>query len=187
MRENSAGLIEALVARVDFSRFAHIVDVGGGDGMLLAGILATHPKATGTLLDQPHVITRASAVFAQAGVAGRAKALGGSFFEHVAAGGDAYLLKHILHDWHDADALKILHNCRQAMTGSARLIVVERIVEVDAADADTLLSDLNMLVNAGGRERSVDEFRAMLAQTGFVVDRIANLHGSRHAIEATPQ
>jgi hypothetical protein len=187
MRENSAGLIEALVAAVDFSRFAHIVDVGGGDGTLLAGILANHPEATGTLLDQPHVITRANAVFAQAGVAGRANAVGASFFEHVAAGGDAYLLKHILHDWHDADALTILRNCRQAMAGSARLIVVERIVEVDAADADTLLSDLNMLVNAGGRERSLDEFRAMFAQTGFALDRIANLHGSRHAIEATLQ
>ena len=185
MQENSRALIAVLIKRVDFSRFAHLVDVGGGDGTLLAGILGKHPQATGTLFDLPHVATRAEAVFATSGVDRCARVASGSFFDSVPAGGDAYLLKNVLHDWQDPEAIGILRSCRKAMARSATLVLVERIVNA-AADADTWLSDLNMLVNAGGRERSLNEFRALLQQTGFVLMRVVPLQGARHAIEAVP-
>jgi hypothetical protein len=154
-------------------------------GTLLAGILRKHPQATGTLFDLPHVATRAKAVFANSGVDKCARVASGSFFDRVPTGGDAYLLKNVVHDWQDPDAISILRCCRKAMACGATLVLVERIVD-RAANADTWLSDLNMLVNAGGRERSLDEFRALVKQTGFVLRRVVPLHGARHAIEALP-
>jgi O-methyltransferase domain/Dimerisation domain len=185
MQENSRGLTETLIARVDFSRFAHIIDVGGGDGTLLAGILGKFPGATGTLFDLPHVATRAKAVLENAGLYGRANVVSGDFFDSVPGGGNLYLLKNVIHDWQDPDAIKILRSCRSAMVGGATLILVERIAD-RTSDADTLLSDLNMLVNAGGRERFLDEFSTLMSHSGFELARATRLQGTRHAIEAVP-
>lgn len=185
MRENSRVLVEHLLRGVDFGGFAHLIDVGGGDGALLAGILARYPQAKGTLLDLPHVATKADAVLADAGVRDRARVVGGNFFDSVPNGGDCYLLKNVLHDWQDAEAVSILHQCRRAMTSNATLVLVERILD-QPVDIDTSLSDLNMLVNAGGRERSLDEFSELLTQTDFMLTRVIPIHGPRHAIEALP-
>jgi SAM-dependent methyltransferase len=187
MRENSLWLADSLLAHYDFSRFDRIVDVGGGDGALLGRILAACPDATGKLLDLPHVAARARDAFAACGVANRAAVVPGSFFEGVPPEGDLYILKHVIHDWEDAQAARILRNCRRAMRPGARLILIERLVGHPNEDAETAFSDLNMLVNAGGRERTREEFAALLADSGLELAAIAALPTSRFILEAIPQ
>jgi hypothetical protein len=184
MRETSARSIVDLLANYDFNQFTHIVDVGGGDGTLLAGILARCPNAKGTLLDLPHVVTSAEAIFADARVASRAVAIAGSFFESIPSGADAYLLKHIVHDWQDVDALAILRACRRAATPGAKVLLVERVLGAANTDVDTALSDLNMLVNAGGRERTRDQFHDLLKAAGFLLESTIPLPASHFIIEA---
>jgi hypothetical protein len=185
MRESTARSIGPLLETYDFSRFRHIVDVGGGDGTLLAGILSRCPSATGTLLDLAHVAAKAESAFANAGVANRTSVIEGNFFEQVPVGADAYLLKHVLHDWEDAEALAILRSCRRAAGENSRLLVIERVVQ-SVQDRDTAFSDLNMLVNAGGRERTRDEFANLLSSSAFQVKSVLPLRGSHFAIEASP-
>jgi hypothetical protein len=158
----------AAVLRVyDFGQFQTVVDVGGGNGTLLAAILARHPAMRGILFDQPHVVAGALPVLAAAGVADRCAVVGGSFFEAVPAGGDAYVLKSILHDWENADCVRILERCRKTMAAGATLLVVERELGPPNAYPDGKLSDLNMLVATGGRERTPEEYARLFSATGF--------------------
>jgi len=158
---------EAVLASYDFSRFGTIVDVGGGHGLLLAAILAAHPAARGVLLDQPHVVAGAEEVLRGARVADRCTIVGGSFFESVPAGGDAYLLKQIVHDWEDPEATAILRACRQAIDPAGRLLVIERDLGGPNALPAAKLADLQMLVSAGGRERTRDQYAALFAAAGL--------------------
>ncbi len=157
----------AVLTVYDFDRFRTVVDVGGGNGTLLAAILAKHPPLRGVLFDQPHVVAGAPPVLAAAGVVDRCAVVGGSFFEAVPAGGDAYVLKSILHDWEDEKCVRILERCRQAMTAEAALLVVERELGPPNAYPDGKFSDLNMLVGPGGRERTPEEYAALFAAAGF--------------------
>lgn len=186
MREGSAGVLEPLMAAHDFSGYRHVIDVGGSDGALLAGLLARHPSLTGTLLDLPHVVAEADTVFRAADVRERASIVSGSFFEGVPSGADVHLLKHIIHDWEDAHAVAILRNCRRAMHGDGCLLLVERIVGAPNEDAGTKLADLNMLVNAGGRERTREQFCSLLEESGFTLAAIVPLYDSRCLIRASP-
>ena len=163
----SRRVAQATVAAYDFSRFRRTVDVGGGHGAMLAAVLAAHPAARGVLFDQPGVVAGAAEVLRGAGVAERCEVVGGSFFEAVPSGGDAYLLKAILHDWDDAEAGAILRNCRRAIGLGGALLVVERVVAPPNEDPVTKFSDLNMMVMTGGRERTEEEFAALLADAGF--------------------
>jgi hypothetical protein len=149
-----------LLAAYDFGRFATVVDVGGGRGAFLRAVLDANPAMRGILFDQPHVV-------AGAVVGERCEVVGGSFFEAVPDGADAYLLKAILHDWEDDDALAILARCRAAIPGHGALLVVERDLGAPNEDADAKLADLNMLVGPGGRERTREEFAALFAAGGF--------------------
>jgi hypothetical protein len=149
-----------LLAAYDFGRFATVVDVGGGRGAFLGAVLEANPAMRGTLFDQPQVV-------AGAVVGERCEVVGGSFFEAVPEGADAYLLKAVLHDWEDDDALAILARCRAAIPGHGALLVVERDLGGPNEDADAKLADLNMLVGPGGRERTRDEFAALFAAGGF--------------------
>ena len=119
------------------------------------------------LFDQPHVVAGAGPVLAAAGVADRCEVVGGSFFEAVPAGGDAYVLKSILHDWEDAPCVQILQTCRRAMADGAALLVVERELGRPNQDPDAKFSDLNMLVGPMGQERTPDEYAALFAAAGF--------------------
>jgi hypothetical protein len=157
----------AVLAAYDFGRFGTIVDVGGGTGAFLAAILARHPATRGVLFDQPHVVAGAPPVLAAAGVADRCAVVAGSFFETVPAGGDACLLKAILHDWEDEQCVEILRVCRRAMAEGAALLVVERELGPPNAAPDGKFSDLNMLVGPGGRERTPGEYAALFAAAGF--------------------
>jgi hypothetical protein len=187
MRHASERIGRELLAAYDFTPFSYIADVGGGDGALLATVLAACPQATGTLLDLPHVIAGAGAVLEKAGVRARCRVVGGSFFEGMPESADVYLLKNILHDWSDREALEILRNCRQAMHRGARLLVIERLLAPPNEGAEGKLSDLNMLVNAGGRERTRGEFAALLAGANLELNAITALAGGRFVIEATPK
>jgi O-methyltransferase domain/Dimerisation domain len=149
-----------VLAAYDFGRFATVVDVGGGRGAFLRAVLDAHPATRGILFDQPHVVAGADG-------GERCEVVGGSFFEAVPDGADAYLLKAVLHDWEDDDALHILARCRAAIPDHGALLVVERDLGGPNEDADVKLADLNMLVGPGGRERTRDEFAALFAAGGF--------------------
>jgi hypothetical protein len=161
------GASASLLEEYDFGRFGTIVDVGGGNGALLATLLAALPAVKGILFDQPHVVAAAGAVVEAAGVADRCSVVGGSFFEAVPEGGDAYVLKSIVHDWEDAEAIAILLSCRRACSGDAALLLIERDLGPPNEAPAAKLSDLNMLVNPGGRERTVEEYAALFDAAGF--------------------
>lgn len=167
MTANSSRVDRTIVDTCDFSRYSRIADIGGGQGSLLAAILAAHPAAHGVLFDQPHVVSTAAPVLDAAGVADRCELVGGNMFESVPAGCGAYVMKFILHDWNDAECLRILRNCRQAMAADAHLFVCDRLVGPPNEDLTVKLSDLNMLVAQGGQERTREEFEALFDAAGL--------------------
>jgi hypothetical protein len=187
MATRSEQSTDAVLAACDFGRFAHVVDVGGGGGTLLARILATNPHVRGTLFDQPPTAARAEPLLASLGLAERCQAVGGNFFVAVPEGGDAYVLKNILHDWDDTAAVGILTSCRRAMRPGARLIVLEHVVGPPNEVARGKLLDLHMLVMNGGRERSRDEFAALLRQAGFRMTSVTATSALPSVIEGVPE
>lgn len=185
MTQLSRASAEAVVRAYDFSPFRHIVDVGGGQGLMLAEILRAHPHIRGTLFDQRGVIARARAVLAERGVIDRCDVVGGSFFEALPEGADAYLMRAVIHDWSDDEAIAILKVCRRATQNAARLLLVERLVGRPNELPATKFSDLNMLVSPGGRERTREAFSDLLAKSGFELTCVfaAGIH---NVIEARP-
>ena len=163
----SAPVAEAVAQSYDFSRVGVLADVGGGEGGLLATILAANPALRGVLFDLPHVVAAAGALLKRAGLADRCEVVGGSFFETVPKGADAYLLKSIIHDWDDAAAIEILHMCRAAIADTGRLLVVEPVIQPGNEPDRAKFSDLNMLVMLGGRERTAEDFERLYAEAGF--------------------
>jgi hypothetical protein len=158
---------EAVLEVCDLSGSRNVIDIGGGDGMFLAKILAAYPSLRGTLFDQPHVTSKAAISLDALGLSGRCQAIAGNFFVNVPEGGDVYLLKWILHDWDDTAAIGILRSCRRAMKPSSRLLVVEHVIGLPNASADGTFMDLTMMVMNGGRERTENEFATLLAGAGF--------------------
>jgi hypothetical protein len=165
MTDNTRRTNRRLLAAYDFSPFATVVDVGGGHGALLAALLDAHPGMRGVLFDLPHVVAGASVDEARCDV------IAGSFFDGVPPGGDAYVLKAIVHDWEDGEALRILQACRDAAPGHARLLVVERDLGAANENPDAKFSDLNMMIGPGGRERTREEFAALFEGAGFALER----------------
>jgi len=165
----------ALANAYDFSGIDTLVDVGGGNGSLLATILAAHPNMNGILFDLPRVAEGATGRLAQAGVAQRCQIVGGDFFDSVPAGGDAYVLSNVLHDWQDEPAAAILRAVQRAMGGRGRLLVVnEQVIPPGDGPHPGKLGDITMLL-IGGRERTEAEWRQLFAQAGFMLARIAPL------------
>jgi O-methyltransferase domain/Dimerisation domain len=178
----------ATVEAYDFSEVGVVVDVGGGHGTLLAVILAGHPKIRGVLFDLPHVVEGASAVLGAAGVvADRCEIVGGSFFEAVPAGGDAYVLSSVIHDWDDESSVRILQTCRRSMGEGAKLLVVEQVVPIGNEYHSSKFDDINMLVLFRGRERTAEEFRRLLITGGFTLSRILPTSSQWSVLEAVPQ
>src|SRR6266852_2025199 len=165
MAGNSPAHARLAAAAYDFSHMSLVVDVGGGRGRLLATILERYPRLRGILFDRSRVIGGARETLHAAGVVDRCELVEGSFFEAVPAGGDAYILRNIIHDWEDDRAVAILTNCRRAMATGARVVLVELYLAADPQEALPVLhSDLEMLVNVGGRERTTDENATLLAR-----------------------
>ena len=163
----SQAVADKVVDAYDFGRFGTVVDVGGGRGMLLAAILSRFPSVDGVLFDQPDVVAGAHELLSATGVSQRCRVVGGSFFDSVPGGGDAYLLKAVIHDWPDAESVEILRTCRRSMPAHGRLLLVEQLLDVSPDPVRTAFSDLTMLVVAGGQERTTDEYRSLLAAAGF--------------------
>lgn len=163
---------DAIAEACDFSAFGCVVDVGGGQGALLAGILARHAGVRGILYDLPHVVSGAQPVLEAAGVSDRCQIRGGDFFSTVPEGGDAYVVKSVLMDEEDDEAIAILRACRLAMTPAARLLVIERMVGQPNQSPEGKFSDLNMMVMTGGRERTEEEFAALFSAAGFRLDQV---------------
>jgi hypothetical protein len=163
---------QTVVAAYDFSTIRTLVDVGGGTGKLLATILQAHPHLQGVLYDTPQVTARAHELLHAAGVADRCAVVAGDFFAGIPSGGDAYLLSLIIHDWDDAPALSLLENCHRAMPAHGKLLVIEQVVPSGNAPSPSKLLDITMLVEAGGRERTETEFRALFAAAGFTLTKI---------------
>jgi hypothetical protein len=176
----------ALLDAYDFGRFGTLVDVGGGNGALLVALLGEFTAMRGVVFDQPHVVVNAAAVLERAGVADRCEIVGGSFFDEVPAGGDAYVLKSIIHDYDDEQAAAILSVCRRALATDGALLLIERIVGPPNEDPRTKFSDLNMLVAPAGRERTLEEWEALLVRSGFRLEKANPSASGLAVIEATP-
>ena len=180
----------AVAAAYDFSSLGSVVDVGGGNGALLIGILRAHATLAGTVFDRPEAAERARQQIADAGLAERCQAVAGDFFAQVPGGADAYMLKHVIHDWDDARATTILANCRRAMSPTGRLLIVEGVyparIDQSLESRGAAANDVNMLVNTGGRQRSESEFHSLFEAAGFRLTRIVPTPARVSVIEGVP-
>jgi orsellinic acid C2-O-methyltransferase len=174
----------------DFSGMKRIVDVGGGYGQLLEAILKANPEVHGIVFDLTHATEKGRLYFQEIGLADRCEFVSGNFFESAPSGANAYVLKSVIHNWNDERAGVILQRCAQAMAGGGKLILVERIVprrlEPSAAHRAIALMDLNMLVVLGARDRTEDEYRALLSSAGLRLTRIIPAALNFSIIEAIP-
>ena len=180
----TVGIAAALPEAFDFGKLGTLVDVGAGNGALLAVLLARTPGLRGVVFDQPHVVAAAAEVLEAAGVGDRCEIVAGDFFVRVPAG-DAHLMKSILHDWDDEPAVRILRTIRAASAPGRLLFLVERVVAEPNEDLDTKLSDLQMLVMLGGRERSREEWAQLLAAGGFALDEVRPVAERFHLLIAS--
>lgn len=166
----------AIAAAYDFSAFGKVVDVGGGNGSLLIGILKANPNLRGIVFDLAHAADKARNKIAEAGLESRCEAVGGDFFKEVPSGADAYVIKHVLHDWNDERAIAILRNIHRAMRPGGKLLIAEGVYPplIDQTDVSrgAAANDVNMLVCTGGRQRSEAEFRSIQDAAGFRLMRI---------------
>lgn len=176
-------IADSVVASYDFSSCGTVVDVGGGNGSLLAAILKAYPRLCGVLADLPHVLHGAQRRLATQGVAERCEVVAADFFTSVPRG-DTHLLKWIIHDWDDQQAEAILKNCRAAMKTGGRLLLVESIVEPLNGTSLAKFMDLAMLVMTGGRERTEPEYRDLLSRAGLKIKKVISTGAELSVIEA---
>lgn len=186
MTATAGPVLRAIVGSYDFGRFGTVADIGGSAGTVLAAILDRYPAVRGILFDQPEVVAGSAAVLQAAGVSDRCEVVGGSFFDEVPPGADAYLLKSIIHDWRDEEAVQILRCCRRAMTDDATLLLAEQILGQGPDPSHTAFGDLNMLVSPGGQERTLEEYGALFAAAGFTLTGATETGTPAFVIEATP-
>jgi hypothetical protein len=185
MAERTEAYAPSVASTYPFSDLRTIVDVGGGNGTLVVEILRRYHRLSGVLFEIPTVAARADAVFDATDLADRCQVLAGDFFLSVPVA-DCYLLANVLHDWDDKRSIQILRNCRQAMPGAGRVLLVERLIPEDDGDpVPTLLSDINMLVLTGGRERTNEEYGALLEASGLRLGSIVPVAFPYGVIEGT--
>lgn len=181
MAENTRRVTQALISAYDFSLFRKIMDVGGGNGTLIAAIVAAHPNVRGVVFDLPRGSAEAPQKLADAGVAASCEVIAGDFFRSVPEGADGYILKFIIHDWDDEQSLAILKNCHKAMHQTSKVLLFERVMpekmEATPAHQQMAMADMNMLAMPGGQERTEKEYRDLLAKAGLSVARILAIPG----------
>ncbi|HEV8002845.1 MAG TPA: methyltransferase [Planctomycetaceae bacterium] len=173
----------AMLDAYDFSSFASVADIGGGNGTTLSGILKRHPAIHGTLFDLPGVIQRAGAGVEASGLSNRIHLVAGDFFDSVPGGADAYVLRHIIHDWEPDKAIRILSNVRQALGEKGRVLVVESVIPPGNEPFFGKLLDLTMLVIPGGQERTAEEYADLFGKAGLRLVRIVPTNTEVSVIE----
>lgn len=180
----------AVVSAYPFARFRRLVDVAGGDGQLIATLLAAYPTLCGTLFELPHVVEKARRRLDEAGLSSRCNVIGGSIFESIPKDADAYVLSRVIHDWSDEDSRVILRNCRRAASADSTLLLIERVLpeDIDASPLTQALtvSDLNMLVMTGGRERTAAQYGSLLEATSWRMMRVISTVTEISLVEAVP-
>lgn len=181
----SEAVTEAVVRSYDFSRIGVLADIGGGKGALIAAVLEANPNMRGILFDQPHVVADAGSTLEKVGVTDRCEVVGGDFFKSVPEA-DVYVMKHVIHDWDDTASVEILRTLRASMKESTKLLLVEQLVHSGRELDRSKLVDLQMLVILGGRERTADEFEALLKSSGFKLSSITPTGSPFNIIEGTP-
>ena len=186
MTDLSSGDAPALVAAYDFSEFDHVIDIAGGTGNMLGAILGSAPGVRGTLFDRASVIEQAKADRILSPFAARCQFVSGDFFERVPEGAGGYVLKHIIHNWDDEPALRILRNCRRAMRPGSKLVVADRVIGPPNEPDPGKFYDLTMMLILGGRERTEPEWKALLSAAGFRIVHIIPTACPLSIIESTP-
>lgn len=174
----------SVVAGYDFGAYPEIIDVGGGQGSLLAAILAAAPASRGVLYDVPGVLAGSAKLLRDNGIADRVRLVEGSFFDAVPCGGDAYVLKNILHDWPDDRAVQILRNVRASAARGAAVLLVEMVIPEHERDFPGNWADLEMLLNLGARERTAGEYRDLLGRAGLRAVRVVHTASPLSVLEA---
>ena len=176
---------DAIAAAYDFKGIGTLMDVAGGQGLLLATLMRRYKTMRGILFDLPHVTAAAAGTFARAGVADRARVESGDFFKALPAGADAIVMKHIVHDWDDESATKILKACNGALGARGKVLIAETVVPTGNAPHFGKLLDLEMLVlTPRGRERTKPEFAALLKRAGFRIARVVATATPMSIVEA---
>ena len=183
MTDMSTGVAPAIVEAYDFSGFDTLADIAGGHGYLLAQVLKANPQLKGILFDVPPVIAGAAAMLEKEGVADRVEKVSGDFFASVPQA-DAYMMKHIIHDWDDERSIKILSNINAAMTAHGKVLIIETVVPPGNEPNYSKLLDLEMLASPGGLERTAEEYRDLLAGAGLRLTRIVPTRSPFSIIEA---
>lgn len=189
MSEESRLSAGQLAAAYDFPETGTVVDLGGGDGTLLTAILLARPQLRGIVFDSPSGVAEAPAALSKAGLTDRCEVQAGDFFQSVPGGGDIYIIKSVFQDWGDDEARAILRTCRAHMPASATLLIVGTVLPetADTSAPVAYFTDVNMMVVAGGRERTEGEFRAMLTESGFTVRSVGiGTAGPLSVIQAVP-
>jgi hypothetical protein len=174
---------EQISAHYDASRFEVVVDVGGSHGVLLGRLLGAAPRVRGVLFDKPKVIVEAQAAMAGLGLTDRVAFVGGDFFSAVPVGGDLYVVKHVLHDWDDERALRILTRCREATRAGGAILVIEAVLPEEPRPSPACLMDMYMLV-LGGRERTRAQYETLLRAAGYETERVISTSTGLQLIEA---
>jgi ubiquinone/menaquinone biosynthesis C-methylase UbiE len=162
----------AILSAYDFSVFGVVADIGGGNGSQITEILKKHSRMRGILFDLPHVIERATERIQASSLLDRCKLVAGSFFDTIPDGADAYVLRHIIHDWDEEKCLTILRNCHRAMRPASKLLVIESVIPPGNESFHGKFLDLVMLLIPGGKERTENEYRALFERAGFELTRI---------------
>ena len=186
MSDLTGMILDVVVEAYDFSGFGKVVDVGGGHGAMLAAILKTNPETRGVLFNLPSVTASARDASEEQRLTTRCEVVSGDFFDSVPSGGDAYVLKWIIHDWDDDRSIRILKNCRRAMSEGAKLLLLEKEIPVGNEPSPGKIADIGMLVMTGGKERTEAEYRALLGAAGFSLKRVLQTKTAISVIESVP-
>jgi len=168
----SQGQAMRIVNSYDFSNFRTIVDVGGGYGYLLTAILKNNPSQQGILYELPEVTERARKTIEKEKLLNRCKVIDGDFFQSVPKGGDAYIMKYIIHDWSDDNARTILENCRESIASNGKLLIIDKVISLKSGLNDEIMGDIEMMILGEGRERTESEFRELFNSAGFKLTKI---------------
>jgi hypothetical protein len=182
MKEKSKAVVSSCLQSFDFGRFNAVYDIGGGVGHFLSALMNKHSHMRGLLYDVPEVIAAARNTMNGE----RCNLLSGDFFHQIPQGGDAYLLKSVLHDWNDQDAERILEKCREAMPKHAKLIVIEPILTSANQQEAAKMMDVHMMVVTGGKERTVEDFKNLFDRAGFAIESITKTETEFSIIQAAP-